>query len=541
MPTGGEIKQVSLGDSYSSAIISDGTNNYLYTWGYNYYGQLGDGNKPNDSLVPIKASLLSSSYINSIIKTIDTIDESVNINFTITDGKYAGKLMPELSKVSIKSGEKGYVSELNGKNPTVAKLQVGENNLKVKGLNLGEITTLDLHLYSKAFPNTNLEINDILYGIEKNDPNYIDGANITNITSNSAILDLDINTGEEYNKVETIDIYDSNDNQLTTNFGFKENETYEALITGLESTTNYGQLKVSVNGQDKVNLGVSLETISEKNNPKVIPTSARQTEAYDTKVVFEINIITGEKYLSVDNIYVKSDENDLNVSSKQKIDNSTYEITLNELDAGTNYSNLKLKINDEENYIDLINFEIQTIAQAPVVDSTSSNLLEYDDTSFKFEINIEGGAGYQELNEISVFNEDEHLSSSFVKETNTSNETNTYLITVNNLKRGHDYNDISLSINGSDILVKLNGLSVKTTNKLFDIVMIVSLAIMGIFTIILLVFIIRLIITSKSKIAKKQQGKAFGKIFDESLPEDEPKKDKNVDNSSSTDDENEWW
>ena len=41
----GTIKQVFLGDFYSAVITNDGTNDHLYTWGNNNYGQLGLGTK----------------------------------------------------------------------------------------------------------------------------------------------------------------------------------------------------------------------------------------------------------------------------------------------------------------------------------------------------------------------------------------------------------------------------------------------------------------------------------------------------------------
>ena len=42
----GEIQQISLGTSHSSALTKDGA---LYTWGYNYYGQLGNGSSGSNS------------------------------------------------------------------------------------------------------------------------------------------------------------------------------------------------------------------------------------------------------------------------------------------------------------------------------------------------------------------------------------------------------------------------------------------------------------------------------------------------------------
>ena len=45
-----EQGQVSLGDDYSAAITEDGS---LWTWGYNRYGQLGNGTR-TDSSVPIQ-------------------------------------------------------------------------------------------------------------------------------------------------------------------------------------------------------------------------------------------------------------------------------------------------------------------------------------------------------------------------------------------------------------------------------------------------------------------------------------------------------
>ena len=48
---GGEVKQVSLGSDHGAAVMSDGS---LYTWGANYYGQLGNGETSNGYYAPEK-------------------------------------------------------------------------------------------------------------------------------------------------------------------------------------------------------------------------------------------------------------------------------------------------------------------------------------------------------------------------------------------------------------------------------------------------------------------------------------------------------
>ena len=45
------VASVSLGNYHSAAITKDG---YLYMWGYNYHGQLGDGTNIKSKYTPIK-------------------------------------------------------------------------------------------------------------------------------------------------------------------------------------------------------------------------------------------------------------------------------------------------------------------------------------------------------------------------------------------------------------------------------------------------------------------------------------------------------
>lgn len=52
------VIKISLGAFYSCALTSDGS---VYCWGDNLWGQLGNGNKPNDSLVPVKVKGIGGS------------------------------------------------------------------------------------------------------------------------------------------------------------------------------------------------------------------------------------------------------------------------------------------------------------------------------------------------------------------------------------------------------------------------------------------------------------------------------------------------
>ena len=77
------IKQVSLGSRYSGAILNDGTNDHLYTWGSNDHGELGTGNEASasentpveisigDDLIPttktIKEISFSTSFSSAIV------------------------------------------------------------------------------------------------------------------------------------------------------------------------------------------------------------------------------------------------------------------------------------------------------------------------------------------------------------------------------------------------------------------------------------------------------------------------------------------
>src|SRR4029077_5450589 len=53
----GTVTAVSAGDSHSLALKSDGT---VWAWGYNYYGQLGDGTTTNRS-APVQVQGLSGA------------------------------------------------------------------------------------------------------------------------------------------------------------------------------------------------------------------------------------------------------------------------------------------------------------------------------------------------------------------------------------------------------------------------------------------------------------------------------------------------
>lgn len=51
------VASVSLGEQHSAAITADGS---LYTWGYNLFGQLGNGTTENSS-TPIKITIPSEA------------------------------------------------------------------------------------------------------------------------------------------------------------------------------------------------------------------------------------------------------------------------------------------------------------------------------------------------------------------------------------------------------------------------------------------------------------------------------------------------
>ena len=69
--SGKSITQVSAGDSHTCALSSDSN---IYCWGYNEYGQLGDGTV-NSSAAPIQVNF-SSEFSNKIFKSIDASSNS---------------------------------------------------------------------------------------------------------------------------------------------------------------------------------------------------------------------------------------------------------------------------------------------------------------------------------------------------------------------------------------------------------------------------------------------------------------------------------
>lgn len=55
----GEIQQISLGSNHSAALVKEGEDNHLYIWGHNDYGQLGMSSEDyNDRLVPTEVTKL---------------------------------------------------------------------------------------------------------------------------------------------------------------------------------------------------------------------------------------------------------------------------------------------------------------------------------------------------------------------------------------------------------------------------------------------------------------------------------------------------
>ncbi len=61
----GEIKKISTSGNHSVAIINDGVNDHLYTWGLNDHGQLGLGDE-DDRLVPTEVDGLPDGEISQV-------------------------------------------------------------------------------------------------------------------------------------------------------------------------------------------------------------------------------------------------------------------------------------------------------------------------------------------------------------------------------------------------------------------------------------------------------------------------------------------
>ncbi len=77
----GDIEQISAGDYYSTSIVNNGTSDVLYTWGRNDDGQLGLGNNSNQN-APVK--MWETPYlvnVSSEVASIDTNSKEVKIEY----------------------------------------------------------------------------------------------------------------------------------------------------------------------------------------------------------------------------------------------------------------------------------------------------------------------------------------------------------------------------------------------------------------------------------------------------------------------------
>ncbi len=73
----GDIKQVSGGKNYTGAIINDGSQDYLYTWGDNYKDKLGLSDEFTDDNYNTPNKVWETPYVDAINSTSEAIGDSV--------------------------------------------------------------------------------------------------------------------------------------------------------------------------------------------------------------------------------------------------------------------------------------------------------------------------------------------------------------------------------------------------------------------------------------------------------------------------------
>lgn len=75
------IKQISLGDRFSAAIVNDGTNDHLYIWGDNSDGQIGNGDESDSDV----ESPIDDNGLNNLTKSEFILNDNSIVNITPTN------------------------------------------------------------------------------------------------------------------------------------------------------------------------------------------------------------------------------------------------------------------------------------------------------------------------------------------------------------------------------------------------------------------------------------------------------------------------
>ena len=79
------IKNISFHSMFSAAVVNDGTNDYLYTWGSNYLGQLGLGDEDYDAWYISPQEVTTGVFLLKDNEKIKRVELGLSSTFVITD------------------------------------------------------------------------------------------------------------------------------------------------------------------------------------------------------------------------------------------------------------------------------------------------------------------------------------------------------------------------------------------------------------------------------------------------------------------------
>ena len=375
------IKEVNANFDNTSAILNDGTNDHLYLWGDNDYGQLGikKGETPGDVLEPMEFPINKSISIDdptNIVETSDGETLTILINDGLgSDGEFKdGTLSIDKGSVEVSGGE---------------ELSLGENNLVVTGLNPGETATLTITLTTKAAEDVSKEIN-IDMG------NLASISSPTNIveTSDGETFDVNITDGTEIGVVTELSLLIDN-GIVEVASGELEIGTNNIIVSGLVPGDIATVTITLKSGYDDIVDDV--EKIS-MDKPSEIGEVMNDVKTSDGET-FDIDIADGVGEYKVNEYYLRIDNGNISVNDGGQLISGTNSIIVSDLKPKDNAIITIILKSNKEDVIKKINInmgEISSIGDPSNINKTS------DGETFDIEINDGTGQGVITKTNISI-------------------------------------------------------------------------------------------------------------------------------------------
>ena len=505
------LKQVSLGFAHSSTIINDGTDDHIYMWGNGEHGQLGiGGNFPKDS------KHLPTIIDNSKANKLGMIGEPENIFLTsdggsfdinITDGVNDGVIIPSID-LNINHGS----IEVKGKE----HLEVGKNSISVTNLNPGDDVSITITLNSlmedsiKIINGKFKEIQiiyDLINAKINTQPTKDSvGIYVEALSKKQDSFDINYNVNKY-----SLEVVDENDHIIgeSSASDLNTNGPQEFTLSNLEVGKKYNHVKVRVSEDHSI---VSNEFDFEtKKEPIFSLENLKATNVeFSTATINVDTLIEAEKNTPVQDyvLVVKNTLNDNQWKSNVFNETGTQTIDIDNLNSDYTYNEGDIIVSVEGTEISSPVEEFKTKVSPIKIDPDSFSINEESitDRSFTFTVNINITEGYTGFHP----SEDLHLLSNKNQELKTSYVNNigeTYTYNVSGLHGSRKYSDFKIKIDNITEVTSMKNISIKTkrNDTIFYSILFSSIGAFIIFIIMIIIFIIN------NKNANEKYNKLIGR------------------------------